>query len=214
MRKIVCNRWLAAALLAGVSLSLLWGMWSLHRQQMLADEVIRLHVIAASDSAADQRLKLRVRDAVLEKAASVLAEADSREEAEKCLRRHLPALRDAAADTVEAAGCTDSVQALLSVEPYPTRDYGTFALPGGEYLSLRVVIGEGAGHNWWCVVYPPLCTAVVTEDMEQRARQAGLSEEDISIITRADELYTLKFKSIELWENWTTGWKKGDPKGK
>lgn len=199
-------RVMVSALLAGFAVSLLWGVWSLQRQRALAEEVIRLHVIAASDGAADQRLKLQVRDAVLEETARWLDGADSREAAEERLRLHLPELRNAAAETVAAAGYDDPVEALLAPETYPTRDYGTFALPGGEYLSLRVIIGAGEGHNWWCVVYPPLCTAVVTEDMEQQARQAGLSEEDISLITRSDGEYVLKFKSIELWEKWTARW--------
>ena len=208
MKKTFWTRRIPAALLAGLAVSLLWGMWSLQRQQALADEVIRLHVIAASNSMADQQLKLQVRDAVLEEASCWIDSAHSQAEAEECLRQHLPALQTAAAETVSAAGYDYTVEALLAPETYPTRDYGTFALPGGEYLSLRVIIGEGAGHNWWCVVYPPLCTATVTEEMEQEARQAGLSEEDISLITRSDGEYVIKFKSIELWEKWTARWQK------
>ena len=152
MKKTFWTRRIPAALLAGLAVSLLWGMWSLQRQQALADEVIRLHVIAASDSTADQQLKLQVRDAVLEEASCWIDSAHSQAEAEECLRQHLPALQTAAAETVSAAGYDYTVEALLAPETYPTRDYGTFALPGGEYLSLRVIIGEGAGHNWWCVV--------------------------------------------------------------
>ena len=183
------GKWIAVSLLVGLAISLLWGVWSLQRQQALAQEVIRLHVIAASDSDADQALKLQVRDAVLAQATDWLAGTTDRDEAEDILRTHLAELRDTAQATVQLQGCA-------------------FALPGGEYLSLRIIIGEGAGHNWWCVVFPPLCTTAAAGDMEEAARDAGLSEDDVALITRSDEGYTLKFKSIELWEQWTAGWKK------
>lgn len=202
------GKWIAVSLLVGLAISLLWGVWSLQRQQALAQEVIRLHVIAASDSDADQALKLQVRDAVLAQATDWLAGTTDRDEAEDILRTHLAELRDTAQATVQLQGGEDVVEAWLTPESYPTRDYGSFALPGGEYLSLRIIIGEGAGHNWWCVVFPPLCTTAAAGDMEEAARDAGLSEDDVALITRSDEGYTLKFKSIELWEQWTAGWKK------
>ena len=202
------GKWIAVSLLVGLAISLLWGVWSLQRQQALAQEVIRLHVIAASDSDADQALKLQVRDAVLAQATDWLAGTTDRDEAEDILRTHLAELRDTAQATVQLQGCEDVVEAWLTPESYPTRDYGAFALPGGEYLSLRIIIGEGAGHNWWCVVFPPLCTTAAAGDMEEAARDAGLSEDDVALITRSDEGYTLKFKSLELWEQWTAGWKK------
>lgn len=192
----------ALSLLLGTAAALLWGLWALQRQQSLADDVIRLHVIAASDDAPDQQLKLRVRDAVLEETTVWLDGTESREEAERILRAHLPELRTAAAAAVDAAGAGCGVTATLSRETYPTRDYGTFALPGGDYLSLRVILGEGAGHNWWCVVFPPLCTASATGGLTEEAA-AGLSEEDLALITQADGGYVIQFKSIELWERWT-----------
>ncbi|MCB7514348.1 stage II sporulation protein R [bacterium 210917-SL.2.15] len=201
------GKWIAVSLLVGLAISLLWGVWALQRQQALAQEVIRLHVIAASDSDADQALKLQVRDAVLAQATDWLAGTTDRDEAENILRTHLAELRDTAQATVQSQGCGDAVEAWLTPETYPTRDYGAFALPGGEYLSLRIIIGEGAGHNWWCVVFPPLCTTAATGDMEEAAQDAGLSEEDVALITRSDEGYILKFKSIELWEQWAAGWK-------
>ena len=81
---------------------------------------------------------------------------------------------------------------------FPLKEYDGFALPAGEYLALRVVIGEGAGRNWWCVVYPPLCTAACT-DLEDVAVQAGMDESDMKLIT-GQEGYVLKFRSLELWE--------------
>lgn len=196
-------RWIAVSLLLGTAVSLLWGLWALQRQQSLADGVIRLHVIAASDADADQQLKLQVRDAVLEQATVWLDGTEDRGEAERVLRTHLPQLQKTAEETVRRAGGSCDVTATLSQETYPTRDYGAFALPGGDYLSLRVILGEGAGRNWWCVVFPPLCSAVSMEDLTAEAAGAGLSEEDLALITQADGGYVIQFKSIELWERWT-----------
>lgn len=207
MAKARIYHWIAVSLLVGTAVSLLWGMWSLQRQQRLSDEVIRLHVIASSDSQEDQQLKLQVRDAVLAKASLWLDGTEDRDAAETVLRTHLTELRDTAEETVAQAGYDYSVETWLTPETYPTRDYGTFALPGGDYLSLRVIIGEGEGHNWWCVVFPPLCTATVTEEMAEDARDAGLSENDIALMTQSDRGYVLKFKSIELWETWTARWR-------
>lgn len=203
------RKWLAAALLAFFALALVWGMWSLQSQQHLAGEVIRLHVIADSDSAEDQRLKLRVRDAVLEQAEQWLQGVEDRDAAEEILRTRLMDLRDLAAEVVRSAGYAYEVDAWLTPETYPTRDYGAFSLPGGEYLSLRIVIGEGEGHNWWCVVYPPLCTAAATGELEEKASAAGLSEADIGLITRDGKGCTVRFKSIELWEKWVGKWSRG-----
>ena len=81
---------------------------------------------------------------------------------------------------------------------FPTREYEDFTLPAGEYLALRVVLGEGEGHNWWCVVFPPLC-AETTSSLSQTAMAAGLTEEEVALITESDG-YQLKFKAGELWE--------------
>ena len=209
MYTIQLRKWLAAALLAFFALALVWGMWSLQSQQHLAEEVIRLHVIADSDSAEDQRLKLRVRDAVLEQAEQWLQGVEDRDAAEEILRTRLMDLRDLAAEVVRSAGYAYEVDAWLTPETYPTRDYGAFSLPGGEYLSLRIVIGEGEGHNWWCVVYPPLCTAAATGELEEKASAAGLSKADIGLITRDGEGCTVRFKSIELWEKRVGKWSRG-----
>ena len=82
---------------------------------------------------------------------------------------------------------------------FPTKVYDGFTLPAGEYLALRVVIGKGAGQNWWCVVFPPLCTAAAS-DVSETAMAAGLSEADVGLITEEDSGYVLKFKCVELWE--------------
>jgi stage II sporulation protein R len=101
--------------------------------------------------------------------------------------------------TIEENGYRYPVRAELANTIFPTREYEDFRLPAGSYLALRVVIGEGAGKNWWCVVFPPLC-AQSTTDLAQTAMAAGLAEEDIRLIEETDGGYLLKFKSIEFWE--------------
>lgn len=187
------------SLLIGLLSAALWGGWSLGEQQKLADKVVRLHILANSDSDEDQVLKLRVRDSVLTRAEEILTASDGRQEAEKSLRGHLGELAALAGETVEAEGYAYPVTVELANTLFPTREYPGFRLPAGEYLALRVVIGEGGGRNWWCVVFPPLC-AQSTTDLAQTAMSAGLAYEDVALMTEADSGYVLKFKSIELWE--------------
>ena len=153
--------------------------------------MIRLHVLAASDSETEQAVKLEVRDAVLEDLRPKLAACTGKEDAAAVLEAALPAVEAAA---LSAAGDRD-VTVSLSEEYYPTRDYDGFSLPAGRYTSLRVVLGEGAGHNWWCVVYPPLC--VTAAEASQEAIET-LNADTAQIITESDG-YVVKFKLLELW---------------
>lgn len=192
------TRW-ELALLAAAAAALVWGVWSSGTQQALADRVVRLHVLANSDSEADQALKLTVRDRILEVAEPVLEGSADREEARAALEEALPELEQAAAETVAAAGYDYGVTARLEETAFPTREYDGFSLPAGEYLALRVVIGAGEGRNWWCVVFPPLCAAASGE-VPAVAASAGLTEEQVALITEADQGYRLQFKAVELWQ--------------
>lgn len=193
---------LELALLIGLVVSLAWGCWAERTQQALSDKVLRLHVLANSDSEADQALKLKVRDSVLEKAAEILDGCGDRETAQARLSAALPELESAARDRIAAEGAEETVTAELRPTRFPTREYEDFTLPAGEYLALRVVIGEGQGHNWWCVVFPPLC-AETTTDFSRTAMAAGLTEDEVALITESDG-YQLKFKAVELWERLKT----------
>ena len=186
---------LELAILLGMSVTLLWGAVSLHRQETLSRKMIRLHVIANSDSDADQALKLRVRDAVLARATELLTQSEDMADAWARLDTSLSDLEQAAS---AACGGAYPVRAELGEAEFPLKEYDGFALPAGRYPALRVVIGEGAGRNWWCVVYPPLCTAACT-DMEQVAIDAGLSGDDVKLITEEDG-YVLRFRAVELWQ--------------
>lgn len=188
------------ALLFAFSLTLLSGVWAAGSQSALAEDVVRLHVIAHSDRSEDQALKLQVRDAVLQTAASTLDGAESRAAAEELLARHIPALEAAGAKAVKTAGYDYPVTVTLTDHWFPTKEYTDFSLPAGTYRALRVVIGDGAGENWWCVVFPPLCLGSVTESVETTAAMAGLSEDKIRLITGA-EGYVIRFKLLEWWQS-------------
>ena len=167
------------------------------QQQRMSEKIIRLHVVANSDSGADQAIKLRVRDAVLAAAEPVLGSADDPEQA---LAAELPALECAAAEMLRALGREESVSVTLQNERFPTRDYETFSLPAGVYRTLRVTIGAGEGHNWWCVVFPTLCTAASLDEFESAAASGGFTDGELRLITGADEGYVLKFKTLEWLE--------------
>lgn len=185
------KRW-ECALLIGLACAMLWASALGAEQDALADQVVRLHVVANSDSEADQALKLRVRDAVLAEAAPYLTGLD-RQEALETLEARLPALAAAAAQVVGEQGYDYPVTVSLQEERFPTKRYDDFALPAGEYMALRVQLGSGGGHNWWCVVFPPLCMGSVEETAE-------LDDRDRALITGENQGYVVKFRAMELWE--------------
>ena len=188
------------ALLLGLAVFLAAGAAALGSRDALADKVVRLHVLANSDSEEDQALKLKVRDRVLERAAELLEDSGDRDEAEARLTEALPELEGLAAAEIAANGYDYPVTARLEETSFTTREYDGFTLPAGKYLALRVVIGEGAGQNWWCVVFPPLCLGSVSETTAETAASAGFSEDEISLITGENEGYVVKFKAMELWD--------------
>lgn len=165
------------------------------QQQRMAEKLIRLHVVANSDSAADQAVKLCVRDAVLREVQSVLAGA---QDAGQAVRTQLPALEAAANEALRQQGCTDRASVSFRRELFPTRSYDTFCLPSGVYPSLRVTIGQGSGQNWWCVIFPSLCVPATTEGFVQAATAGGFSPAEIRLMTQSSDAYTVKFRALEL----------------
>ncbi len=190
-----------AALFLAFGLTLTAGVWSSASASALAGQVLRLHVVANSDTQEDQVLKLQVRDAVLEQADLLLEDVTDRGEAEAVLSQQLQALAEAGAAVVAGAGYDYPVTVSLEDCWFPTKVYDGFSLPAGTYRALRIVIGEGGGQNWWCVVSPPLCLASVTEEVASTAAQAGLSEDQVSLITGRDGGYVVKFKLMEWWDS-------------
>lgn len=160
------------------------------------DGTIRLHVLAASDSEEDQALKLVVRDALLVEVEELTANASDKEQGEAILRENLPHLQEVARTALAEAGCDDSVAATLTTEYYPTREYDGLRLPAGEYTSLQVKIGAAEGKNWWCVLFPPVCTS--SARAEEAMAETGFSKSQIRLLTEEDDpRYTLRFRIVE-----------------
>lgn len=185
------------ALIFGLLVAVVAGSWLGQEQKELADQVIRFHVIANSDSQEDQTLKLAVRDRVLARAEEFYPEHATLTEAQAALEGHLSALAAAGREVVEEQGYDYPVTARLEDCWFPTKEYEGFALPAGNYTALRVTIGEGKGQNWWCVAFPPLCLGAASETVDQ-ALEAGLfTPEQGALVTGDGEGYVLKFKAME-----------------
>lgn len=174
---------------------LLFTCMPVHGEEGIYENVIRLHVLAQSDSAKDQSVKLQVRDAVLASLSDAMADADGYENALAAAEAQMEHIRHTAE---EIAGCPVTV--TLGRESYPVRFYGNFTLPAGEYMSLRVILGEGAGKNWWCVLFPQMCTAPASEDgfMEEFIA-AGFTADQYQLIRRESGMkYKIRFRILEI----------------
>lgn len=159
----------------------------------IRDAVVRLHVLANSDTAEDQALKLRVRDAVLSAGATLFADTTSREQAEQKIQTALPQIQKAAAECVQQQGYNYPVTAKLTESYFSTRTYENGTFPAGRYKTVQIVIGEGKGKNWWCVMYPPLCVAAATD---RHTLSDTLGEKQCHIIEQAPR-YVVRFKVVE-----------------
>ncbi len=170
---------------------------------MIYDNMIRLHVIAASDSEEDQSLKLKVRDTVLECIGDKIEGTTKKSDAQEKIVTMTGEIEACAEETIRDLGSNYDVSVVLGTEEYPERTYENFRLPAGEYTSLRVIIGEGEGKNWWCVLFPPLCTGSATkEEDEEDFLAAGFTGEQYELIQNdASPKYKVKFKILEIFEN-------------
>ena len=175
---------------------LVWGFMILKDKQTLRKQMIRLHVVAASDSAEDQSLKLQVRDAVIDSLRSDLEHVVDVQQARVYLQENLPKIENLANQVLARSGCTDTAVVSLLEEEFPVRFYDTFTLPSGIYEALRITIGEGEGHNWWCVVFPDLCIGGTMEDFEETAQCAGLSDSLTAALTGAGR-YEVRFLVLD-----------------
>ena len=174
------------------------ALWAEATQVRLASQVIRLHILANSDSEEDQALKLEVRDRVLETTSALLAGETEPQAAAVLLDQHLDDIAQTAAQEISAQGHDDRVEVRLEQTWFPTRQYQGISLPAGNYLALRVLIGEAEGHNWWCVVFPNLCLPAVSE----RALEAStLTPGQISLLQEEETSYVFRFKTLELWQS-------------
>ncbi len=186
--------------LVALALLICFGMecWNLYRdKKALGDNLIRLHVVAASDSEEDQQVKLQVRDAVVAYVDEAMTHVMTVDEAKAWLRKNLPAIQQAANAVLQKLGFAYEAEVTLAQEVFPKRDYTTFSLPSGVYESLRITLGEGQGHNWWCVVFPTLCLPAAGEDTESVAAGAGFSDGLTNTLT-GKRGYQLRFYFLDV----------------
>lgn len=190
---------LAVTVLVGV------GAGASREQSDLSGDLIRLHVVANSDSAEDQALKLKVRDKILEYLSGSLNGVQDQATAIDVINARLNQIITVAENEVKSEGYDYSVTARLDFEQFPTKNYATFALPAGGYEALRVMIGSGQGANWWCVIFPPLCTSAALGTADAQDAFSNLSKDQASLITTDSPKYVVKFKTIEIVDkikNW------------
>ena len=164
--------------------------------QKIANEVFRLHILANSDSEADQALKLKVRDKVLDYSQTLFASVKTKEEAERLAAQHLDIVQEVAQEEVKKCGYSYPVSAEITKMHFDTRYYEDFTLPAGQYDALRLTIGRGEGHNWWCVMFPSLCISS-PESRDDKAREA-LTDSEYEIVKSDEREY--RFFIVELFE--------------
>lgn len=195
MRKHIFEVTLALTL----SLLCIAGAFATETSSNISSKLIRLHVIANSDSKEDQALKLLVRDSILTAVSDMTKGCRDLTEARVVVSENLDTLRAIALNVINANGFSYDAKAELSTEYFPTKTYDSFALPAGKYEALRIMIGNANGQNWWCVLFPPVCVSAA--EAKSEFENAGLSEDEINFVTSDETEYKLKFKIVEIIEN-------------
>lgn len=172
----------------------------------IAEQVVRLHVIANSNSKEDQDLKLEVRDFILKTIEKEVNKNSSVSDCEEYVKKNISYLTKRVGEFVKSKGKNQSIKILLGEYSFPTKHYKEIDMPAGKYEAVRVILGEGKGENWWCVLFPPLCfadakTGEIPVYAKEKLRQS-LCEEEYNILTKAREnpSYKLKFKTIEMFQ--------------
>ena len=177
--------------------ALVWSGTVIADRQRLRQELVRLHVVANSDSEADQAVKLRVKDAVVESLKDSMTNMTDAEQAKAYLQENLPRIEALANRVLREAGCDGSAAVSLATEEFAARVYDTFSLPAGVYDALRITIGKGQGHNWWCVVFPELCAPATVAGFEETAQCADFSD-TLTAALEGREGYSIRFFFLDL----------------
>ena len=162
-------------------------------------DVVRLHILANSDSQVDQKVKLKGRDALLETNSSILSDSVTTENAREHFEKSRNTLLKTTKATLKENGFNYDVEITLQEEYFETRAYGNLTFPAGQYTALKVILGEGEGKNWWCVMFPPLCVPAADGIEANKNTTDYLSENGEKIINSGDK-YIVKFKLLEIYE--------------
>lgn len=188
-----------------LAIALLAGMLPVHGESEIYDTVVRLHVLANSDSDADQALKLKVRDRVLEIVSPAVADCRTQAEAIAAIGGMMDEINSVAQDVIFSEGYDYPISVEIGEEYYPTTSYESCAFPEGSYVSLRICIGEAEGKNWWCCLFPPLCLSAATEEADDANEDAfvavGLTGDQYKLITEnRSPKYKIRFKILETFQ--------------
>ena len=193
---------LSKAILTALFLSFIFTQIFFNTQcEDIPNHVIRLHILANSDSEQDQNLKIQLRDYILYNSRSLFENAENKQEAEHIVKANMSKILADAQDYVHSLGYDYRVSGKLENNVYfGTRKYESFTLPSGNYTALRIIIGKGQGHNWWCVMFPPLCFSAAEKQNEGKTLSDVLSEDEY-YITQSSEQYEYKFKIAEIYND-------------
>ena len=169
------------------------GVAEQRRQQDIAEEILRLHVVANSDSEEDQALKMEVKESIVTYLRGIMGDAKSVEEARLEIRKRLPAIEDLAREKMKMEGYDYEADAVLGKCYFPVKEYGDMTFPAGEYEALKVNLGKSAGKNWWCVMYPTLCFVdstyqIVPETSKEKLKENLTEEEYNSLLDGGDNV--------------------------
>ena len=167
--------------------------------ETVKEDVVRLHILANSNSKADQEVKLKVRDALLETNASILSDSVTKENAKEHFEKSKKILLKTAKETLKKNDFNYEVEITLQEEYFETRYYGNLTFPAGQYTALKVVLGEGKGKNWWCVMFPPLCIPAA-DGIETNENTADYLTQSGEKIVNGGDKYIIKFKFLEIYE--------------
>lgn len=169
------------------------------KEAEIYDTVIRLHVLAASDSDADQAVKLMVRDAIVKECEDLFADTETTEAALAKMETAAFQMEQIANRVLAENGFSYTATAVFGTETYPTREYDGVTFPAGEYLSLRILLGEGEGQNWWCCLFPPLCMSASTA--EDSLESVGIDTSSGKVFT--NRTYRFRLKILEWFSCFT-----------
>lgn len=208
LKNIFSRRACAAVGIMALSLALLIAagcfsaIYAGETSEHISSSVLRLHIIADSDSDFDQYVKLKVRDRILSECGDMFKHAADSSDSLEIANANLDKISETANDELRKQGADETARAETGIFEFPTISYGDITLPKGSYRAVRIVIGEGAGHNWWCVMYPPLCFVDGVADVPEEtldALKANLSESEYELLTGSENIdVQFKFKLVEI----------------
>lgn len=173
----------------------------------ISNSVLRLHILANSNTDADQKLKLAVRNRVLSETRSIFESSSSAAESARLAKEHSSIIQSIVEDEIKTQGFDYSAAVSIEETAFPTKTYGDLTLPSGKYTAVRIKIGEANGQNWWCVMYPPLCFAdgvITASDEAKSALSQSLSEDSYNLVTGNDNgaiPVEIRFKIVEIFQN-------------